>query len=102
MNLVSFVDELVKLGAIRPLIRKFASGGDGDQGRIESVDIPHGMMSPEPVPDSIYTHPAMAATRLPATGHTQGSIEPGNLGGVTEPKHPIDEDKFNRAYRDRR
>jgi hypothetical protein len=97
MNLISFVDELVKLGAVRPLIRKLAADGDS-----EAVDIPQGMMSSEPVPDSDRVHPAEAATRLPATAHLEPEIETGHLGKVTEPKHPIDRDKYNRAYRDRR
>lgn len=97
MNLISFVDELVKLGGARPLFRKFSAEGDTD-----AVEIPHGMMGDGAAPEADRVDPSESATRLPATSYLAPDLETGHLGKVTEPKQPIDKDRFNRAYREQR
>lgn len=99
MNMLSFVDELMKIGAMHPIIEKhaFAEGHD-----TTTVDVPHSMMGAGPVPPSINTRPDEAGTRLPRTGRLMPQVRAGELGGVAQAKDPIDRHKYNRAYRDRR
>jgi hypothetical protein len=95
MNKMSFVDELVKVGAMRCLLKRASD--------VNTIDVPEGMMSNAPTPDAIRLHPDQAATRLPATAHLMSSLDmPGMLGSVTQAVDPIDREKFNRAYKDRR
>lgn len=93
MNKVSFLDELVKLGCCKQLLKRASDGGS------ESSEIPQGMASGDPVPDSIDVHPTEAQTRVPLTAHLPSPIHPGSLGGVTQAKHPIDRKRFNRSWR---
>ena len=92
MNLGSFVDELMKVGAMDP-IKKHAS---------TTVDVPSSMMDNGLVPESIDVRPDEAGSRLPRTGHLPPQVDGGNLGQVAQAKDPIDRQKYNRAYRDRR
>jgi hypothetical protein len=92
VNPVSFVDELVKVGALDCLFKR------ADDGQINAGDIPHAMMSPGPTPVSIYLNPAQAATRLPLTAASPIAVVPGRLGPVAAAKDPIDRERFNRAY----
>jgi hypothetical protein len=96
MNLLSFVDELVKVGAMGCLYKR------ADDGEINASEIPHGMMSPGVTPPSILLNPALAGTRLPLTAASPISVEPGQLGALATTREPIDREKFNRAYKDRR
>lgn len=91
MNLLSFVDELVKVGAMHPLYKK-AEGSD---------DAPAGMMDHSAPPPAIELDPADATTRLPRTAHLMAAVRGGSLGGVTSPRHPIDRERFNRVYQER-
>jgi len=93
MNTLSFLDELVKIGAARCLLKS---------AEINTVDIPQGMMGDGVVPPSITVAPSDASTRLPRTGLKPATFPSGHLGRSTEPKDPIDRFKYNRAYRDRR
>jgi hypothetical protein len=100
MNLVSFVDELVKLGAVRSLIK---SAGEIDStSNVNSSDPPATIMGGGGVPSSLRVVPEKASTRLPESVDTPSEIVAGSLGSVTGAKAPIDRDKFNRWYRDKR
>jgi hypothetical protein len=94
MNKVSFLDELVKTGCCRHLLKRANEGGS------ESSEIPQGMASGDPVPDSLDVHPTEAKTRLPLTAHLPSPIHPGIQGGVTQAKNPIDRFRFNRSWKD--
>jgi hypothetical protein len=96
MNKLSFLDELMKLGGAMCLVKR------AEMGDVNTVDIPHGMMGSDPMPAGDRLVPDDAATRLPATAHLPSRIQGGSLGGVTQAKDPIDREKYNRAYRDRR
>jgi len=101
MNKISFLHELVKLGAATRMI-KLAYGGETDAGTVNTVDIPHGMVGSDPVPESIRVSPDDASTRLPDSSKTPSAIQAGRLGSVTQANEPIDRFKNNRAHRDRR
>lgn len=94
MNLISFLDELVKLGGARCVIKRAAE--------VNTIDIPSGMIDDSPVPFHIEVRPHEAATRLPITGGQMSAVPSGHIGGVTQAKDPIDRDKYNRAYKERR
>lgn len=96
MNLVSFVDELVKVGAMDCLYKR------ADDSEVTTEDVPHMMLSNDPMPPTDRLHPAEAATRLPLTAGGIASIVPGTLGPVAGARNPIDRERFNRVYRDRR
>jgi hypothetical protein len=100
MNLVSFVDELVKLSAMTPLVKR--AGEIDSTSNVNSVEPPAAIMGGGRVPDSLRIIPEKASTRLPVTYDGPSLIEPGTLGPVTSSKAPIDRDKFNRWYRDKR
>ena len=94
MNLLSFVDELVKVGSFSRIIKIADQGG-------ENSDIPSGMMSSEGVPDSIDVRPHDATTRTPKS-HLPSIVESGNMGDISEAKDPLDRERYNRAYGDGR
>jgi hypothetical protein len=96
MNLVAFVDELVKVGAMKCLYKR------ADDGDVNTADAPHGMMSHDPMPESIRLNPAQVGTRLPRTAAGPATITAGELGSVATARNPIDREKHNRAYKDRR
>lgn len=96
MKLIAFVDELVKVGAMKCLYKR------ADDGSINAAEAPHGLMSSDPSPPSLRLHPAEAATRLPRTVEGPNAVTPGLLGPVAGTRSPIDREKFNRAYKDRR
>lgn len=93
MNLLSFVDELVKVGAVRPMYKR-AMGG------LES-EPPAGMMDSGPVPPVKRLVPAEASTRI-ETAHLPVAIKPGSFGRVEGARHPIDQERFNRPFKDKR
>ena len=90
MNRISFLDELMKLGGVRSIIK--------EGGTIMS-EPPGGMMSQDAVPPAEPHRPSEASSRLPAVAGHGGNIEAGKLGVVTSAKNPIDQHKFNRAFR---
>lgn len=100
MNLISFTDELIKLGAGRTLLKR-ASEIDASSST-NSAEPPAGMMGGGAIPPALRIVPERSATRLPLAVDHESQIEPGALGGVTSAKAPIDRDKFNRWYRDKR
>lgn len=93
MNLISFVDELVKLGGVKTLIKR---GSD-----VSSSEIPAGMMSSAAPPPSIRVAPDEAGTRLEST-HLPTTVEVGQLGPLGDNRRPIDRERFNRPYAERR
>ena len=101
MNLISFVDELVKLGAGHQLVKRAYDGLEGT-GDVHMIDVPQGLMDSEGPPAAIRVAPDEAATRLPGTSHLPSHVPEGTLGGVTTAKDPIDREKYNRAYKDSR
>jgi hypothetical protein len=101
MNLVSFVDELVKISAMRSLVKR-ASGEIDATSNVNSVEPPASIMGGGAVPPSLRIVPERAATRLPESVDIPSQIVAGSLGNVTGSKDPIDRDKFNRWYRDKR
>jgi hypothetical protein len=92
MNLISFVDELVKVGAVRCLIKRSAD---------ISMGIPDGVMNGASPPPSKTVMPDDASTRLAPT-NMQSGIKPGSIGDVGLSKAPIDRDRFNRPIVERR
>lgn len=100
MNLVSFVDELVKLSAMRVLTKRGSEVWATSN--INSYEPPAAMMGSGVVPDAMRIVPERSATRLPLTFDSPSQIVPGALGEVSSAKSPIDRDKFNRWYRDKR
>lgn len=100
MNLVSFVDELVKISAMS-VLTKHAREVDATS-NVNSVEPPSAIMGGGAVPMSLRVVPERASTRLPESVDVPSQIEAGSLGSVTGAKAPIDRDKFNRWYRDKR
>lgn len=86
MNLFSFVDELMKVGAMDPIIHKHAS------------DAPVGLEGSESMPPSDLLRPDEASSRLPKTTSFKSVVDSGNLGKVEQAKNPIDQQRFNRPY----
>lgn len=99
MNKISFLDELIKLGGVTGMYKR---AFDGETLGDISADIPSGMMGTEPVPGSIRTIPDEAGTRLPNANHSGNSVSSGRLGPVTQARNPIDRERFNKIYRERR
>jgi len=97
MNLASFADELVKVGAAKTLVRKIASSQD-----VTTIDTPDGMMSASSPPPALTHRPDDASTRVPRAMKTAPMIVSGTLGPVAVAKDPIDREKYNRAYNERR
>ena len=95
MNLLSFVDELIKVSATRPALKKQAFGEGHD---VNTIDIPSGMASADPSPPTLDPKPDDVGTRLRETAHLPSNVPEGDLGGVTSAKDPIDREKFNRVY----
>ena len=92
MNKLSFLDELLKIGAMKPINKMASLLGEP----------PAGMMDPEPAPEAIEVEPASAITRLPETAALPSQNTPGTLGKVTAPQEPIDELLQNRAWEEAR
>ncbi|MBW2691025.1 MAG: hypothetical protein JRE57_00145 [Deltaproteobacteria bacterium] len=93
MNLISFLDELIKIGGVAGVVKQADD--------VSTVDIPHGMIDEDPPPDSIKVYPHEASSRLPLTAKTPSAVQTGHLGDMTQAKDPIDRNKHNRGYRDR-
>jgi hypothetical protein len=85
MNPVAFLDELVKLDAMRPLVEKHAHS---------VVDGLYGLAN-DFAPPALPLRPDDAKTRLPRTGHRPKLVPAGHLGEVTPAKDPIDRMRFN-------
>ena len=94
MNMSSFLDELVKVGAGRILVKRSSDS-------VNTTDIPSGMMGDGYVPPAMDVMPQYAETRLPNTAQRPSQVPMGTLGGVTEAKNPIDRYKYNRVYQER-
>ncbi len=93
MNLISFVDELVKVGGVRCLAKRAMD--------IDGGDIPAGMMDPAPSPPSMRVVPDEVATRVANAG-LASNVPEGMLGSSSGTKRPIDRERFNRPYVERR
>jgi hypothetical protein len=93
MNIVSFIDELVKIGAAKVFVKNAEMVG---------AEAHHGMVGDSPMPDHTEVFPHDVRTRLPITATTTSFIVPGALGNVDEAKEPIDQERFNRSYREKR
>lgn len=91
MNKISFLDELMKLGGVRIVVKTANE---------LTSDPPAGLMSAEGVPETMVNHPAEASSRLPLTSGMPAQIGQGGLGEVSQAKAPIDQHKFNRGYRE--
>lgn len=90
MNRISFLDELIKLGGARCIIKH--------SNELMS-DPPGGMMETSSVAAAEPHRPSEASSRLPDVAGHGGKIVPGSLGNITEAKDPIDEHRFNQAFR---
>jgi hypothetical protein len=90
MNLASFVDELIKVGAMNALMKV---GGEADvSSDAGSSDQPASMVGSSPFPDALRVVPARVSTRLAETFDHPSAIESGDLGSVTSATAPIDGD----------
>lgn len=94
MILNGFVDELVKLGGVRCLVKAGYASMEPS-----AADIPHGMVPSGYVAPPDRLVPEEAQTRLPETGQIQSVLKPpGALGSSSEAKHPIDRKLHNRPF----
>lgn len=91
MNLLGFVDELVKIGGMRCLYKR---AHDGD---VDMAGVPQGLMDDGPAPQAIRAVPDEAATRI-RNGQLPAAILAGRLGGITTAKQPVDREKYDRRY----
>jgi hypothetical protein len=92
MNLLSFVDELVKVGAVSCMYKR---GAD-----ITNTEIPAAMMSPDHPPPFHRLAPDEAATRLPNAG-LPSQVQTGTLGTSSGAKDPVDQQTRARLYAER-
>lgn len=92
MNKLSFLDELLKIGAMKPMNKIATLIGNP----------PAGMMDPEPAPEAIELEPDNASTHLPRTAKLPSQNTPGTLGNVTAPQEPIDLFPQNRPWEEPR
>lgn len=90
MNKLAFLDELLRCCSFAPIIKKAYEDN--------TIDVPSGMMDAAPSPPQLIAVPDEAASRLPNTAHLPAAVKPGQLGGVTDAKMPIDRERFNRPY----
>lgn len=89
MNLFSFADELMKVGAMDPIIQKHAGG----------ENMPSGLVGSDPMPaEADLIRPDEVSSRLPRTVSLKPAIVAATLGTVSQAKDPIDRIMFNRAY----
>lgn len=93
MNLISFIDELVKIGATKCLVKRSAD--------VAMSDPPAGMMDPSAPPPVKRVAPDESSTRL-LNNHLPSQIKPGALGPTAESTRPIDQERYNRPYVERR
>jgi hypothetical protein len=89
MNKISFLDELMKLGGVRVVI-KTASSVIGSP--------PDGMVSDEAAPKADLVRPDEVATWSKPAGKSAGTIAQGTQGEITSSPDPIDRLRFNRGY----
>jgi hypothetical protein len=97
MNLASFIDELIKISCLTKHAREIDATSN-----VNSAEPPAAIMGSGAVPPSLRVVPERASTRLPDAVDVPSQIVPGSLGAVTPAVSPIDKDKFNRWYRDKR
>ena len=91
MNRISFLDELIKLGGVRCVVKVSSE---------LTTDPPAGLMSPDAAPPAEPHRPTEASSRIPATAHLPTQVYAGRQGKITTSKNPIDKYKFNRGYRE--
>lgn len=91
MNRISFLDELLKLGGVRVVVKVSSD---------LTSDPPAGLMNPDAAPPAEPHQPTEAASRLPATAHIPAQIHAGQQGDITTSRNPIDQYKFNWGYRE--
>jgi len=91
MNKLSFLDELMKLGGARAVIKTANE---------TASQAPSGMGSDGSAPKADIVRPNEVATRLRTAAKSKGAITAGGLGGVTQSPEPIDGERFNRGYRE--
>jgi len=96
MNLVSFVDELVKVGAMDPLLKRAAE--DESSSSMNTNTAPAGMVGEGAVPRALRLVPGRATTRLGDDSGVVSQIVAGAQGAVTGSRDPIDRNKYNRWY----
>lgn len=89
MNLLSFVDELVKVGAMRCLYKGAAD--------LDMAGAPEGLMSSAAAPPGLRVFPDEVATRV-RNAHLPSIISVGQFGKVTPSSRPIDQEKYDRRY----
>jgi hypothetical protein len=107
MNLASFLDELVKLGAAGhaqlgelALHRHLPTNSIGRlvrqalAKRASDLSALHDAIAPT----AVEVNPADVSTRLPDGGRVSSLIRPGGLGAITPSADPIDRERFNRAW----
>ena len=108
MMLDSFLDELVKVGALAQFARPLQSNSVGalvqrtlQKMMQKSADLAVASApntNPDPVPPSIKVEPDRVEGRLLQTTDTPGVVVPGQLGTVVGAKKPIDQAKFNHPW----
>ena len=96
MNLVSFVDELVKLGGVRVLSKRAMEVDTSSN--MNTSDPPAGMMGSGAVPASFRLVPDKADSRVGVVSSAPSQIVAGQLGQITSAKEPIDKNKYNRWF----
>ena len=93
MNKMSFLDELLAVCPLMPIVKQAYDDGSADV-----MDAPAGMMSAESSPPQIAVIPDDADTRGATTLQATSEIKPGTLGPVTNSNVPIDMKRYNRVY----
>jgi hypothetical protein len=87
MNLLAFVDELVKVGAMQCLYKRAAD--------VDNSQAPEGLMRGGAIPPGIRIKPDEASSRT-NTSHLPSAIQPGSLGSTSPAKAPIDQERDRR------
>jgi hypothetical protein len=92
MNLYSFADELMKIGAMDPLMDKHA----------QNESMPTGMVGSDPMPETLLLRPDEAASRVPLTATLPPAVSAGTLGRITQATSPVDNPTFESPFTERR
>jgi hypothetical protein len=87
MNLLAFVDELVKVGAMHCLYKRAAD--------IDNAGAPEGLMSSGAVPPELKIKPDEASSRT-TTSHLPSVVPSGTLGTSSGAKYPVDQERYRR------
>jgi len=96
MNLVSFVDELVKLSAVNAMVKRAMETETSSSMNTNSA--PAGMMGAGAVPYALVSIPGRASSRIGNERDVVSQIVAGAQGSVTGARDPIDRNKYNRWY----